>query len=294
MASPISTLNGGFALVTGAASGIGQETVFSLAQAGVEGILLVDLDLEKAESTISESKKFATHSSFRAIAVQTDVTDEKSVDNAVEVAKKEFGRIDHCVHSAGVPDKADAILKMGNLSGAVTEHLNIEMYDKTMAVNARSTMLVLRAVSGAMAAQEPLEYTSFRHGTKRSLVRGSIVIVCSVNGLVAAPGMLNYSASKWAVIGIAKTAAVDNIKNHIRVNIVCPAWTQTPMMEKSLVRVPQLGPIIQAVSPLKRGAFPEEVADSILFLCSPASSYINGSVVNIDAGLTLTVQRGPA
>ncbi|KAK1148132.1 hypothetical protein N8T08_010771 [Aspergillus melleus] len=279
MASPISSLNGGFALVTGAASGIGQETVFSLAQAGVEGILLADLDLEKAESTISESKKFATHSNFRAIAVQTDVTDEKSVENAVEAAKKEFGRIDHC---------------MGNLSGAVTEHLNIEMYDKTMAVNARSTMLVLRAVSAAMAVQEPLEYTSPRHGTKRSLGRGSIVIVCSVNGLVAAPGMLNYSASKWAVIGIAKTAAVDNIKNHVRVNIVCPAWTQTPMMERSLERVPQLGPIIQAVSPLKRGAFPEEVADSILFLCSPASSYINGSVVNIDAGLTLTVQRGPA
>lgn len=95
---------------------------------------------------------------------------------------------------------------MGSISGATVEHLKVDVYDQTMAVNARGTMLVLRAVSAAMAKQEPRMHQSTRHGTSRSLGRGSIVVVSSVNGTMVAPGMLSYAASKHAVAGIAKTA----------------------------------------------------------------------------------------
>ncbi|PIG84333.1 oxidoreductase [Aspergillus arachidicola] len=206
------TLDGGIALVTGAASGIGKETVFALAQAGAEGIILADLNLSGAESVAQESQKWATHSKFRSMAVPVDVSDEAAVNSIVEAAVKEFGRIDYCVHSAGI----------GSISGATTEHLKIDVYDQIMAVNARGTMLVLRAVSAAMAKQEPRMHQSARHSISRSLGRGSIVVVSSVNGTIVAPGMLSYTASKHAVAGIAKTAAIDNIKNHIRVNVVAP------------------------------------------------------------------------
>ncbi|KAK1147599.1 hypothetical protein N8T08_000941 [Aspergillus melleus] len=263
MAAPTSLLPGGIAVVTGATSGIGRDTALALAQAGVEGLVLADL--EPADAVVEESRRFATHANLRAISVQTDVANESSVDTLVESAVKEFGRIDYCVHSAG----------MGNLSGATTEHVKPDMFDQTLSVNARGTMLILRAVSAAMAKQEPREHKNRRSEGSRSLGRGSIVVVGSINSIMAAPGMLSYCASKWAVLGMAKTAA----------------WTQTPMMERSLKRVPQLGAMVQALSPLKRGALPEEVSDSIVFLCSPGASYINGTVITVDAGATVTTPK---
>ncbi|KAL2831387.1 oxidoreductase [Aspergillus cavernicola] len=244
-------LAGGIAVATGAASGIGKET--ALAFAGVE-----------------------LPGSFRAVSVQADVTDEASVAQIVETAVKEFGRVDYCLHAAGATR---------------TEHLDIEVFDKTIATNARGTMLVLRAVSAAMAQQEPRTHQSHRHSTStRSLGRGSIVVISSINGTIAAPGTA-YSASKYAAIGIAKTAAVDNVDNHIRVNTICPSWTDTEMMQASLKRYSPLAKMIEALSPLKRAALPDEVADSAVFLCSPAASYINGTSLVVDAGLTLPALR---
>lgn len=97
---------------------------------------------------------------------------------------------------------------MGNVSGATVENVKPDVFDKTVQVNIRGTMLVVRAVSKAMAAQEPRTYRSARHGTERSLGRGSIVTIASVNGHVPAPGMMAYTASKHAVIGITKTAGM--------------------------------------------------------------------------------------
>lgn len=82
--------------------------------------------------------------------------------------------------------------------------------------------------------------------------------------------------------------AIDTLKSHIRVNAVCPSWVDTPMNHASLQRVPQLAQIIKAVSPLQQVATTDEVADYIVFLCSPSASYINGTSLVIDAGATLT------
>lgn len=142
-----------------------------------------------------------------------------------------------------------------------------------------------------MAEQEPLTHTTLRHGT-RSLGRGSIVNLGSINAYIGAPGMLSYATSKHAVIGITKSRvwmiAMDCTKSHIRVNAVCPSWVDTPMMQASLQRVPQLGQAIQTFSPLHRAATVEEVADYIVFLCSPSATYINGTGLCIDAGITVT------
>ncbi|KAL3489627.1 oxidoreductase [Aspergillus germanicus] len=228
-----------------AASGIGKETALAFAEAGVEGTI------------IDECRKFSKHPKFRVVPVQTDVADEDSDTKMVEIAVKEFGRIDYCVHSAG----------RGNTSGARTEHLNIEVFDKTLAVNARGTMLVLRAVSATMAQQEPRTHQSSRHPeSTRSLGRGSIVTIASVNGNVAAPGMMAYSASNYAAIGIAKTAT-------------------------SIERFSPLAKVIENKAPLGRAALPEEIADVAMFLCRPVASYMNGASLIVDAGLTLPALR---
>lgn len=100
-----------------AASGIGKETAFALAQAGVEGVILADLNHSGSESVAQESQRWATHPKFRATAVQVDVSDEAAVNDMVDAAIKEFGRIDYCVHSAGVGSeetKGETILVHGD------------------------------------------------------------------------------------------------------------------------------------------------------------------------------------
>lgn len=85
--------------------------------------------------------------------------------------------------------------------------------------------------------------------------------------------------------------ALDNVKHHIRVNTVCPGWVDTPMFQATLKRVPQVAQMVQNLSPLGRAAAPDEAADVILFLCSPAASYINGATLTVDAGMTLSVSK---
>ena len=85
--------------------------------------------------------------------------------------------------------------------------------------------------------------------------------------------------------------AVDNFQHNIRVNVVCPSWTNTPMLQGTVERVPILDKVIQTMCPLKRAAVPEEVADASVFLCSPAATFINGESLVIDAGFSLTAYR---
>ncbi|OTA98254.1 hypothetical protein M426DRAFT_70185, partial [Hypoxylon sp. CI-4A] len=157
--------------------------------------------------------------------------------------------------------------------------LKIDFFSNAMEINVKGTMLCVRAVTQAMIQQEPLTHTSARHSA-RSLRRGSIVNLASINSYIGAPGMMPYTTSKHAVIGITKTAgkplcpiAMDCAKNHMCVIAVCPSWVDTPMMQASLKRVPQLGQLIQTASPLHRAATVEEVADYIRLHISTEQGY---------------------
>lgn len=198
-------------------------------------------------------------------------------------------------------------VQIGTDSNAPTADASIEEFDKIAHINTRGTMLCVRAVSKAMSTQEPLTYEG-RYG-QRSLGRGSIINVTSVMSFIGARGKLPYAASKHAVMGITKTAgktrrcsktnvtvltnyvALDNTSHHIRVNAICPAWVDTPMMARDFEKQPELKGIIQAVSPVGRMAVPEEVGDVIVFLSSAAATYINGQGLIVDAGLSLTMNR---
>lgn len=96
--------------------------------------------------------------------------------------------------------------QVGNISGAITPHLKLDVFDKTVDINIKGAVYFVRAVTAAMAAQDELVHVSERHGTTRSLGRGSIVLLGSVQSYVASPGMLNYTTSKHAIIGVTKSA----------------------------------------------------------------------------------------
>ncbi|KAI5917479.1 hypothetical protein F4810DRAFT_696274 [Camillea tinctor] len=271
------SLDGGIALVTGAASGIGKETAFAFAEAGVTGVVFADANEQGAQDAAEKSILCAKNPNYRPIALKVDIASEDSVQAMVNTTVKEFGRIDYSVNSAGI----------GNISPALAPNIDVDVFCKTMEINIKGTMLCVRAVTKVMSSQEPVTYTSSRHG-ERSIGRGSIVNLASINSFIAPPGMAPYVASKHAVMGITKSAAMDCMKHHIRVNAVCPAFTDTNMMQASFQRVPGLETIVNTATPLRRPAVTEEVADYIIFLCSPSASYINGTGLVIDSGITLT------
>lgn len=169
-----------------------------------------------------------------------------------------------------------------------TPILDTEVFNKMINVNVRGTMFFVRALTGAMSQQEPLGTYSSRYGT-RTLGKGSIVLLGSLQSQLGAPGMISYTTGKHAILGIMKSAAVDSLalQGGIRVNAVCPGWVDTPMVQSCIKANPLIGQVIESMSPLKRAASPDEVADYIVFLSSPSASFINGTALPIDAGFTL-------
>jgi NAD(P)-dependent dehydrogenase (short-subunit alcohol dehydrogenase family) len=157
-------------------------------------------------------------------------------------------------------------------------------------VNATGTFLVTRQASIAMRAQEakPVVVHPDGGGTaSRGTTRGAIVNTASASSLVATRGVLAYTTSKHAVLGLVKNAALDNAAYGIRVNCVCPSWVDTPMVRQAIEGVEGLGDMIQAAVPMGRLAHPDEVADVVGFLCGPRSSYITGCGLIVDGGTTL-------
>ncbi|KAK7699786.1 hypothetical protein SLS64_011398 [Diaporthe eres] len=132
------------------------------------------------------------------------MADEVAVQKMVDHVVKGFGRIDYAVNSAG----------LGNISGAITPHLKLDAFTQTVDVNIKGAVYFVRALSAAMATQDELTHVSNgRHGsTTRSLGRGSIVLLGSVMSYIAGPGMLNYTTSKHAIIGVTKSAALQNVR----------------------------------------------------------------------------------
>ncbi|KAL8729277.1 MAG: hypothetical protein Q9181_005056 [Wetmoreana brouardii] len=267
----------GTVLVTGAAGAIGEETVYAFAEAGAAAIACADIDLRKAEQVAERSKKFALSPEYHVIATAVDITDPSSVQRLVDLVVKEIGRIDHNVNAAGID---------GDDHKAIYDS-SIEEYDNLLNVNAKGVLTCTRAVSKVMLGQNTRSVQT-RNGV-RDIGRGSIINIGSANSYVAIPGKVAYVASKHAMMGITKTAALDCASHGVRVNALCPTWVRTPMVEEECRKNPGLEDVIKKLSPLARAAELDEITGAIIFLSSPGASYVTGTGLVIDAGLTLTV-----
>jgi NAD(P)-dependent dehydrogenase (short-subunit alcohol dehydrogenase family) len=243
-------------IVTGAGSGIGKATAIRLAEEGGK-VLCVDLNLESAQATTQEILEM----NGMALAFKADVGDVEQSNAFVARAVETWGRIDVLVNNAGV-----------NLPGVFHE-VSDATINKTLDVNVKGPMFASRA-----AIPHMLEQGS-----------GSIVNISSVNGLVSEPFLAVYSASKGAVVMLTRGIALDYAARGIRCNCICPGWVDTPInyahadmmggLEKIYANIGQFQPI-------GRPGEPREIAHLALFLASDEASFITGSVISADGGMT--------
>ncbi|KAI1371684.1 NAD(P)-binding protein [Hypoxylon crocopeplum] len=262
----------GFAIVTGAASGVGKEVAFTFAEAGAKGVIFADINEPAVTQASEESKKLASNPLYRTIAVRTDVTDADSVQALVDLAVKEFGRIDYCINSAGV-----AVGEFVRFTD-----VTIEDFERVLGVNTKGAFLLSKAVVKAMQAQEPAHVDFGRHGI-RNIGRGSIVHVSSALAFMAGPFKTPYTTSKHALMGITRAIAQDCKFDLIRVNQVCPTWVKTPMYEEECEGLPPTAGIIEGMMGVKRPVEPDEVAAACLYFCTPSAVYLSGSSLVMDS-----------
>lgn len=239
-------------LVTGAGSGVGKAAALAFAAEGGK-IAVVDIDEAAA-------KQVAKEIGDNAIALNADVTSADAVDSMIDTCVSHFGRIDVAFNNAGTGGKLAPIWDT-----TLTE------WRRVIAVNLESVFLCMRAEARAM----------MRSGG------GTIVNMSSVSGLIAAPGMSEYAASKHGVVGLTKAASLDLIAHGIRVNAVCPGVIDTPMLAGA-VKNPQIIEQLKAAIPINRIAKPDEIARAVLFLSSDDSSYLVGHAMPIDGGASVS------
>ncbi|MEN9646787.1 MAG: hypothetical protein RL238_3456 [Actinomycetota bacterium] len=251
-------LNDKVTIITGAAGGIGREAALRFA---AEGSAVVAVDLPG--DALHETAQLVTSAGGRAIAVTADVTDEAQVAAYVAAAVAEFGGVDALLNNAGIEGAVAALTDTA-----------VDAFDRVIAVNVRGVFLGMKHAAPAIIA---------RGG-------GAIVNVSSVAGLGGTPGIVAYGASKHAVIGMTKTAAMEFAPANVRVNAICPSPVETRMMRALEAGMnpddPEAVHAMMAMSiPLGRYGEPGDIAALMAFLCSDDSSFLTGAAIPIDGGM---------
>jgi NAD(P)-dependent dehydrogenase (short-subunit alcohol dehydrogenase family) len=251
--------SGQVAVVTGAANGIGRATALAFAARGAK-IVAVDRDAAGVERLAQEIRE----KGGTALAVAADVTKSSDVARYVKAAVDTYGQIDCFFNNAGIEGKVTPIAEYDEA-----------VFDAVIGVNLKGVFLGLRHVLPVMIGQG----------------HGAIVNTASVAGITGTPGLGPYVASKHAVIGLTKSVAGEVARQGIRVNAVCPGPVDTRMIHALEEMInpddpASVGIRYQGSIPLGRYATPNEIANTVLFLCSELASSITGAQYVVDGGRT--------
>ncbi|MEX1238931.1 MAG: SDR family oxidoreductase [Cyclobacteriaceae bacterium] len=238
------------AIVTGASFGIGKATAIAFARRGAK---VVVADWLEEPSTIKEIEA----EGGTAVFVKCDVSKSKDVSELVNKAIKAFGRIDFAVNNAGIEGET-----------APTHECSEENWDKTININLKGVWLCMKHELTCMLKQG----------------KGAIVNTASVAGLIGFPGLPAYVASKHGIVGLTKTAALENAKTGIRINAVCPGVIRTAMIDRITGKDKTVEKQFENMEPVGRMGEPEEVAEAIVWLCSDSASFITGHALAVDGG----------
>jgi len=246
---------GKVALITGGASGIGRAAALSFARAGAK-IVIGDMTVETGEETVGMIKQ----SGGEAVFLKADVSKAKEVENLINTAVENYGRLDCACNNAGIEGDTISLVDCSE-----------ENWDLILNINLKGIWLCLKYEIPQMLKQSA----------------GAIVNISSAMGLVAHEHIAPYVASKHGVIGLTKAAALEYAGTGIRVNAVCPGNTQTPIIERVIQDHPEIAEALKANTPVGRFARPEEIANAVLWLCSDAASYVTGHAMVVDGGFTV-------
>jgi NAD(P)-dependent dehydrogenase (short-subunit alcohol dehydrogenase family) len=242
------------AIVTGGSFGIGRATAFAFAKRGAK-VVVADCIEDKENKTI----RLIESVGGEAIFVQCDVSNSSEVSKLVEKAIARFGRVDFAFNNAGIEGLS-----------AITHECNEANWDKTMGVNLKGIWLCMKNEIPQMLKNN----------------KGVIVNCASVAGLVGFVGLPAYVASKHAVVGLTKTAALEYAKQGIRVNAVCPGVIKTDMIDRLTGKDKEVEKQYTDMEPIGRMGSADEVAEAVVWLCSDAASFVTGVALPVDGGFT--------
>jgi NAD(P)-dependent dehydrogenase (short-subunit alcohol dehydrogenase family) len=245
-------LEGKVGLVTGGTSGIGRETAVLFAKAGAKVVVAGRRELEG-----NETVELIRSAGGDGLFVKTDVSRASEVDTLIQKAVERFGRLDVAFNNAGIEGVWAPIIRESE-----------EDWDRTIDINLKGVWLCLKYEIRQMLKQGG---------------SGAIVNMASITGLVGAVGAAAYSASKHGVMGLTKTAALENAKSGIRINAVCPGFTETPMADR-VFRVPAIHKYVLSCHPIGRFGRPTEIAEAVVWMCSDRSSFMTGQSIVLDGG----------
>jgi NAD(P)-dependent dehydrogenase (short-subunit alcohol dehydrogenase family) len=249
-------MNNEVVLITGAGSGMGEVTAIMAAERGAK-VVVADVN-EKAAQAVVEK---ITATGGQAIAVKCDVSKSEEVKAMVDRAVEVYGRLDAAFNNAGIQIPTKEFIEVSE-----------EEYDQVMSINLKGVWLCMKYELQQMVKQGS----------------GAIVNNSSIGGLIGGPGRAAYHGAKHGVLGLTKSAGAEFASKGIRVNAVCPGTIETPMVADMM----QKGELTEQASkdwtPIKRLGKAEEVAEAVLWLFSPASSYVIGQPISVDGGVSIT------
>lgn len=242
-------------IVTGAGSGIGKATAIHFAKFGATVVVS-----DRQEAGAKEVVATIIKDGGKAISIPADVTSFEAVENLVAQTVKEFGRLDVIVNNAGIGPN---LLR--------THQSTLKDWDKVIAVNQTGVFYCMKVALVQFLKQGG----------------GNIVNIASLAGLKASPNNISYSASKFAVVGMTKSVAMEYATKNIRVNAVCPGYTESALLTQLIDAKPEMDAILKSVIPMKRYGKATEIADAVVWLASDNTKFMTGQTITLDGGTSL-------
>jgi NAD(P)-dependent dehydrogenase (short-subunit alcohol dehydrogenase family) len=242
------------AFITGAGSGIGRATALAFSQAGAY-VVVAEVNQTSGQQVVNEIRD----SGREALFVPCNVANPAEIEAATRKTIDTFGRLDIGINNAGIGGKFAKLIDQTQ-----------QDFDQMMAVNIGGVFYGMQAQIRQMLVQGG----------------GKIVNISSIAGVRGMPMGAPYSASKHAVVGLTKTAALEYVKHNIRINAVCPVYTHSAMVDDLINTAPSMEERMRKMIPIGRFGEPEEIAQAIMWLCSDENAFCTGQAIQMDGGFT--------